>query len=234
MPMAMPMIVDDAGRCPLLDEAIEMADGLFLPGSYSNMAPGRYGAAQHPDNQWLDETRDAVALAAIERAVALNLPLFAVCRGLQELNVAMGGTLHQSVRTVEGYDDHREDQAASLDAMYAPAHLVTPVAGSGFGAIVGQAGFRVNSLHAQGIDRLARGLVAEAHAEDGLIEAVRVAAHTGFALGVQWHPEWQYDQTPQSQALFKAFGAACGAYRARRQAALIHALIDVAVPVLQH
>jgi len=231
LPLMLPLIVDQDGHCPLLDDALALADGLFLPGSYSNVSPDRYDAARHPDNQHADEARDALALAAIPRALALNLPVFAVCRGMQELNVAQGGTLHQSVRSVEGYDDHREDPTTSLDAMYAPAHAVTPVAGACLASLLGQGRFQVNSLHAQGIDRLGAGLTVEAHADDGLIEAISVTGYPGFAMGVQWHPEWQHDKSRQSQTLFRAFGDACRDYRARRQATVIDALIDASATI---
>jgi putative glutamine amidotransferase len=148
-------------------------------------------------------------LQALERGV----PLLAICRGFQELNVALGGTLHAEVHGVPGRDDHRAPQEEDLDLRYGPRHPVRFVPGGAFERIAGSGEVWVNSLHRQGIDRLAPGLVAEGHAPDGTVEAVRAEA-AGFALGVQWHPEYKAAANPFSMKLYGAFGKA-----ARRRAA---------------
>jgi len=199
-----------------VDALLAMADGVFLPGSVSNVAPPHYGAEDDPDILH-DTQRDALALPLIRRAMALEVPLFAVCRGLQELNVTLGGTLHPRLYEVAGLMDHREDPEAPRADQYLPAHSVELLAGGVFERLLGAREIRVNSLHGQGIRELAPGLVAEGLAPDGVVEAVSCPAHPGYLLGVQWHPEWRYAEDPVSVALFRAFGAAA---RARREARL--------------
>ncbi|MDY7115921.1 gamma-glutamyl-gamma-aminobutyrate hydrolase family protein [Halomonas sp. SSL-5] len=189
-------------------------DGLLLTGSYTNVEPGRYGAEREPENTRDDIHRDAAALAWIPAALDLGLPLFAICRGFQELNVAFGGTLHQAVQRVPGMLDHREPEG-DREAKYAPSHAITLAPGGRLAALYPASDSRVNSLHQQGIATLGPGLDAEAHAPDGLIEAISVRDATGFALAVQWHPEWQPREHPLYDALFRGFAEACR----RRQAA---------------
>ncbi|MGA1372555.1 MAG: gamma-glutamyl-gamma-aminobutyrate hydrolase family protein [Pseudomonadales bacterium] len=191
-------------------------DGVFLPGSASNVHPARYGV-DDPKPHAPDTQRDELTFALIEETLALNIPLFAVCRGMQELNVALGGTLHTALHAVPGYSDHREDLEASREAQYALAHRVDVRAGGMLETIVGMQGFAVNSLHGQGVRDLAPILEIEATAPDGVIEAVSVRGSPAFALGVQWHPEWRWREQPASVALFAAFGAAAAA-RARERA----------------
>jgi len=132
--------------------------------------------------------------------------------------VALGGSLHQAVHEVAGYQDHREDKTASLDIQYAPAHPVSIMPGGRIASILGDvASMMVNSVHGQGIDRLAEGLQIEARASDGLIEAYSVAFAPGFTLAMQWHPEWKIRDNPESMKLFGAFGDACRAYKRARQ-----------------
>lgn len=190
-----------------LDALLAMADGVFLPGSVSNVAPPEYGAAD--DAEILHDTqRDALALPLIRRAMALEVPLFAVCRGLQELNVTLGGTLHPRLYEVEGLMDHRENPDAPRADQYLPAHPVRLRAGGLLEELLGSGEIQVNSLHGQGIRELAPGLVAEGLAPDGVVEAVSCPDHPAFLLGVQWHPEWRYADDPNSVALFRAFGEA--------------------------
>ena len=148
-------------------------------------------------------------------AVAAGMPVLAICRGFQEMNVAYGGTLWQSLHELPGHLDHREDESSSLDQQYGPAHEVLLEPGGIFRKIAGRERIDVNSLHSQGVQTLGQGLVAEARAPDGLIEAFRVADAPGFAVAVQWHPEWQFQENPFSRALFAAFGAASTAYAGR-------------------
>jgi putative glutamine amidotransferase len=216
-------VSEGAGALPLLipvlespveiDSLLDRLDGVMLTGSPSNVAPWRYAGARPRDGVLQDERRDATALPLIKAVVARGMPLLAICRGFQELNVAFGGTLHQHVEEVPGRMDHREDKTAPLDSQYAPVHdvhltdrgLLRKYAG---GASV----IRVNSLHGQGIDKLADGLTVEAVAPDGQIEGVAVKGARGFALGVQWHPEWKFWEDSFSTALFAAFGQAATAY----------------------
>jgi putative glutamine amidotransferase len=199
---------------PVLDtpldvsEILSRVDGIFFPGSPSNVEPHRYSGAASAPGTLHDPHRDATTLSLIPRAVASGVPVFGVCRGFQEMNVAMGGTLHQRVHEVEGFDDHRENKEEPLDEQYGPAHDVVLEPGSLLRQLAGRDRIEVNSLHGQGVDRLAPDLAVEARAPDGLIEAFSVkSAHT-FALAVQWHPEWKVMNNPFSRALFAEFGRA--------------------------
>lgn len=207
---------DGAGAIPVLipvletpieiEEILDTVDGVLLTGSPSNVAPKRYGGPAPRTGVLQDERRDATTLPLIEHIVDRGLPLLAVCRGFQELNVAFGGTLYQHVEEVPGRIDHREDKNAPLDQQYAPAHNVE-LSGE-LERIAGRKTIKVNSLHGQGVDRLAEGLAAEAIAPDGQIEGVRVKHARSFAFGVQWHPEWRFWEDEFSKALFAAFGEA--------------------------
>ncbi len=212
-PVSLPSLPDHLDLLPCLGRL----DGLFLPGSPSNVVPDHYdGHPSHPGT-WHDPERDLAALPLIPAAIDSGLPLFAVCRGFQEMNVAFGGTLHQRVHEVPGYRVHKEDPDDPLDVQYGPSHDVSFVPGGLLATVTGVAGATVNSLHAQAIDRLADGLTVEATADDGLIEAFVVAGAPGFALGVQWHPEWRVLADDTSTAIFRAFGDACRDHRARHR-----------------
>jgi putative glutamine amidotransferase len=207
---AVPVLMPVLGERDL-DTWLGHLDGILLTGSPSNVEPHRYaGPASDPDTLH-DPHRDQTTLPLIPRAIAAGLPLFAVCRGFQEMNVAYGGTLWQKVQDVPGMLDHREDKEQPLEAQYAPAHEVLLVPGGHLHRLAGTERVRVNSLHAQGVQTLGAGLEVEARAPDGLVEAFRVAAAPGFALAVQWHPEWQVLKNPFAHALFAAFGDAARA-----------------------
>jgi putative glutamine amidotransferase len=163
-----------------------------------------------------DPERDGITLPLLRRAVAIGVPVLAICRGIQELNVALGGTLHQLVHEVAGRRDHRSKKGEPLDVRYGPAHTVALTPGGFFHTLTGATEILVNSLHAQGIDRLAEQLEIEAVAPDGQIEAVRGKASPGFCIGAQWHPEYKALENPVSRALFSHFGAACRARAAAR------------------
>ena len=194
-------------------EVLESLDGVLLTGSPSNVEPHRYqGSASRPGTMH-DPERDHLAFALIPAVVRLGIPLFAVCRGFQELNVAYGGTLHQEVHGVPGYLSHREDKGAPVEVQYAPAHEVRFSPHGMLARITGIGAAKVNSVHSQGIDKLGDGLIVEATAPDGLIEAVTVEGAAGFVLGVQWHPEWRVRENKVSMAIFQAFGDACRSYR---------------------
>lgn len=222
-------VVDGADGMPLLipaegDEEAAAAivtriDGLLVPGSPSNVEPHHYNGEPSLPNTLHDPARDAIVLPLLRAAVKADLPVLAICRGIQELNVALGGTLHQRVYELPGRLDHRAPKLDSVDARYAHgAHGVELTAGGMLERLIGRRSLTVNSLHHQGIDRLASSLAVEAVAPDGQIEAVRVSA-ASFAIGVQWHPEYRFAENPVSAKLFAAFGAACRARaKARRLA----------------
>jgi putative glutamine amidotransferase len=205
---AIPVLIPALG--PQLDPAVllERFDGLLLTGSVSNVEPHHYQGAQSAPGTLHDPARDATTLPLISQAIAAGMPVLAVCRGFQEMNVAFGGTLWQTLHEVEGYEDHREDEEAPLDVQYGPAHDVLLEPGGVLRQLAGSDRIRVNSLHGQGVDRLGSGLAVEARAPDGVIEAFRVTDAARFALAVQWHPEWQVMSNPFSRGLFAALGAA--------------------------
>ena len=220
-------IIDGAGGFPIIvpsmaedidvDEILDRIDGIALTGSYSNIEPHHYGGEPSGESSIHDPHRDALtlplALAALERGV----PLLAVCRGHQELNVALGGTLHQDVADVPGYNNHLENKAEPLDVQYGPAHPVTLMEGGLLRQLAGKDRIMVNSLHAQGIAKLADDVTVEAVADDGLIEAFIVDSAKAFNLSVQWHPEWRVTENEFSMAIFKAFGDACRIRASERQ-----------------
>ncbi len=196
-------------------ELLERLDGIVLTGALSNIEPHHYGDEPSYEGNLHDARRDASTLPLIPLALEMGVPLLAICRGLQEVNVAFGGTLHQKVHEQPGFMDHREDPQAPLDVQYGPAHAVSLLPGGLLAGIAGGGEARVNSLHGQGIARLGQGLVVEATAPDGLIEAFRHDGD-GFLLAVQWHPEWKVAENPFYLGIFRAFGAACRARAARR------------------
>lgn len=198
---------------PLLDAV----DGIMLTGSASNVHPAHYGGPGPRPDLALDEIRDESTLALIRGAIERDLPLLAICRGIQELNVAMGGTLHQHLQEVPGRNDHRAPESEPYEVQYGPAHKVGLVAGGVLADLNdGETDLTVNSIHQQAIDRLADGLTVEATAPDGTVEGVRIAASRSFAIGVQWHPEHRFEENPFSRRLFSAFGRAVRAHAARR------------------
>jgi putative glutamine amidotransferase len=205
---AIPILIPPLGEAMLA--VLDRIDGLLLPGSPSNVHPNHYDGGDSQTPELHDPARDATTLPLIRAAITRGMPVLAICRGIQELNVALGGTLHQQVHKLDGRLDHRSGPG-TLEQRYGPKH---PIALSGeLARIVGADAIMVNSLHGQAIERPASGMVVEALAEDGTIEAVRVVTAPDFACGVQWHPEWGYADNAASLAIFRAFGAACHAYR---------------------
>ena len=207
-----PLIVPSA-QLDEIDALLDLADGVLLTGSQSNVHPSHFGETVHDPGLPLDAQRDDWVLALIPRALARGVPLFGICRGFQETNVALGGSLHQAVQEVEGQHDHRAPKDAPAEQAYGLAHAVVVEPGGVLGSMLDVPSFGVNSVHGQGVKRLADGLRVEARAPDGLIEAFSVERAAGFNLCVQWHPEWQAADNPISVRLFQAFGAACAAYR---------------------
>ena len=220
-----------AGCTPLLFTTIEgpdelgalldLADGVLLTGSPSNVHPSHFGEAVHDTSLPLDPDRDAATLALIPQAIARGIPLMAICRGFQEVNVALGGSLFQAVHEIDGQLDHRGADEGPLDVVYGPAHPVGLEPGGLLSGLLDRETIEVNSVHGQGVRRLAPGLRVEARAPDGLVEAFSLdtgaTPSPGFLLGVQWHPEWQAHLNPVSTQLFEAFGRACSNFRDRHR-----------------
>lgn len=205
---AMPVLIPPEGEAMVA--LLDRLDGIMFNGSPSNVAPMRYGADFDATPDAHDPERDATTLPLIRAALERGLPILCICRGLQELNVALGGTLTQEVHNLPGRMDHRAGEG-TREQLFAVKHEVT-LSGT-LARISGAETIAVNSLHGQAIDQLAEGLVVEALAPDGTIEAVRVVGAKNFAIGVQWHPEWEVMHFPDRLRLFQAFGEACAAYR---------------------
>jgi putative glutamine amidotransferase len=220
---AIPLILPSLGEAIDLDAVLARVDGVLLPGSRSNVHPSHYGAAPHPKTEPHDTRRDAVTLPLIRAALRRGVPLFAICRGMQELNVALGGTLVAEVQEVPGRTDHRAPVHDDNDIRYAIRQDVDIRPDGVLAEILGAGTIQVNSVHRQAIDRLAEDLAVEATAPDGTIEAVRVREAVSFALGVQWHPEYWVRTDPPSMRLFAAFGHAMRARMAVRATAALAA-----------
>lgn len=210
LPVLLPVLPE-----PLdLEEVFATVDGIFLTGSWSNVHPSHYQGEPSREGTLHDEQRDALTLELIRQCVARAVPLFAVCRGFQEMNVAFGGTLHQHIHEMasdEGFDprfDHREEKDDPLEVQYGPAHSVNLTPGGKFETLLGTSVIEVNSLHTQGIAKLGNLLTIEGRALDGTVEAISHETAKSFALAVQWHPEWKFWENPVSKKLFNAFGEA--------------------------
>lgn len=209
-----PLLIPSMGKDTDIEALLAVADGVMLTGSPSNVHPEYFGQAVRNPALPLDPARDATTLPLIARTLALGIPLLAVCRGMQEVNVALGGTLYQAVQEINGMLDHREDSTQSLERQYAWKHSVDIKPGGRLAALLGATrSINVNSLHGQGVAQLAAGLRIEAEAPDGLVEAFSVVTATGFNLALQWHPEWQVRDNPDSMKIFGGFGAACRTYQ---------------------
>jgi putative glutamine amidotransferase len=206
---ALPLVIPALGASLDIADLLGRLDGLLITGSPSNVEPARYGGPSSVAGTLHDPERDGTTLPLIRAAVSAGVPLLAICRGIQELNVALGGTLHQRVQELPGKLDHRADDERPVEEQYAKVHPVSLTPGGMLAQITGAAEIRVNSLHAQAIDSVADGLSVEAVAPDGLVEAVSVTGAASFALAVQWHPEWRFWECADSSAIFRAFGTAC-------------------------
>ena len=210
-PVVLPCLTEGFDVLDILDRL----DGIFLTGSPSNVEPHHYLGDPSEPGTWHDPHRDLAALALIPAVIRVGMPLFAVCRGFQEMNVSFGGTLHQKVHELPEFGMHKENPDDPLGVQYGPSHEVKFTPGGLLEKICGEAGATVNSLHSQGVDQLAPELAIEAVADDGLIEGFTVRETPGFTLAVQWHPEWKPLENPVSRAIFREYGDACRAYRLR-------------------
>lgn len=214
--VGVPLLIPSLDPPLELDALLPQFDGILLTGSPSNIEPHHYSDEPSWEGNLHDPHRDATTLSLVHVAVRHRIPLLAVCRGLQEVNVAFGGTLLQKVHETVGHHDHREDKTQPLDVQYAPAHAVALTPGGVLHEISGAGSVMVNSLHGQGIGRLGEGLAVEARAPDGLIEAVRLASDDTFLLAVQWHPEWKVRENPFYLGIFERFAQAVRARAATR------------------
>jgi putative glutamine amidotransferase len=222
-------VADVAGALPLMFAAepeitdiaalLDAVDGIVLTGARANVHPTRFNTEPDPKHEPYDIHRDEVALALSEACVARSVPLFGICRGLQEMNVAFGGSLHPEIRELPGRMNHRMPRLANGEihpdpkVIFADRHEVSLTPGGAFATILGREKIRVNSLHGQGILQPGRRVVVEGVAEDGTIEAIRIADAPTFALGVQWHAEYDPQRNPINRALFEAFGEALASHR---------------------
>lgn len=208
LPVLIPSLGEGLGD---VHELLANFDGILLPGSPSNVEPHHYQGPASAPGTLHDACRDSTTLQMIPAAIAAGVPLLAICRGFQEMNVAFGGSLWQNLPAA-GLRDHREDPQAPVETQYGPAHEVELVPGGLLQRLAGVSRLAVNSLHAQGVQRLGDGLQVEARSVgDGLIEAFSVRDAPSFALGLQWHPEWKFQDNAFARALFAAFGKAARA-----------------------
>ena len=228
----MQAVADVAGALPLMfagnpettdiGALLDAVDGILLTGARANVHPMRFRTAANVKHEPYDENRDAMALELIEACVARGVPVFGICRGFQEMNVAFGGSLHPEIRELPGRMNHRMPRLENGEihpdptVVFADRHEVRLTPGGAFATLFGKDVIRVNSLHGQGILELGSRVVAEGIAEDETIEAIRIEGAEGFALGVQWHAEYDPERNPINRALFEAFGDALRGYQAGR------------------
>jgi putative glutamine amidotransferase len=211
---ALPLVFAGTPEITDIGALLETVDGIVLTGARANVHPTRFGAEPHVKHEPYDDQRDALALALVEACVARGVPLFGICRGFQEMSVAFGCSLHPEIRELPGRMNHRMPRLENGEihpdplVIFADRHDVKLTPDGAFARILGCDTIRVNSLHGQGIDVPGERVVIEGVAEDETIEAIRIEGARGFALGVQWHAEYDPQQNPVNRKLFEAFGAA--------------------------
>ena len=211
---ALPLMFAGCSEITDLGALLDVVDGVILTGARANVHPTHFRTEPHPSHEPYDLSRDGLALALSQACVARGIPLFGICRGLQEMNVAFGGSLHPEIRELPGRINHRMPRLETGEihpdpaVVFADRHDVNLVPGGAFATLLGCETIRVNSLHGQGILEPGERVVVEGLAEDGTIEAIRIADAPGFALGVQWHAEYDPQRNPINRALFQAFGEA--------------------------
>jgi putative glutamine amidotransferase len=199
-----------------IERLLDLADGILLTGSPSNVHPSHFEQDVLDPSLPLDSLRDSWTLPLIPRALARGIPLLAICRGMQETNVALGGSLHQAVHELPGTQDHRADSTKPQEKQYGFAHPVHLTPGGLLSTLLNATTIEVNSLHGQAVAELASGLRIEARADDGVIEAFSMPDAAAFNLCLQWHPEWQAENNPVSMKILGAFGAACAARKEQK------------------
>lgn len=215
----LPLLIPSFGDRLDLDELLSSVHGVMITGSKSNVHPSLYGGDASEANGPYDPDRDATTLPLIRKAIEFGVPLLTICRGIQELNVALGGTLGTEIQNRPGSLDHRAPVSDDQDERFAIRQSVSIKAGSCLANVFGAGDIMVNSVHRQGIDRLGPRLQVEAVAEDGTVEAVSVRDARAFAVGVQWHPEYWVKSDGNSARIFKAFGDAVRDHAASRSGA---------------
>jgi putative glutamine amidotransferase len=219
---ALPMMFAGAPEITDLGALLDVVDGILLTGARANVHPTRYRTDPHAGYEPYDERRDTIALALLEACVDRGKPIFGICRGFQEMNVAFGGSLHPEIREIPGRLNHRMPRLDTGEihpdptVVFAERHEVTLVPGGTFATLLGRETIRVNSLHGQGILEPGERIVVEGVAEDGTIEAIRIAEAPGFALGVQWHAEYEAQNNAVNKTLFEAFGDALRKHKQSR------------------
>jgi putative glutamine amidotransferase len=213
-----PVLLPPVGAAVDVTELVSRVDGVVLTGGRSNVEPHHYGGPAFPEGEIIDPARDQLVLPLVRACIAARVPVFGICRGMQEINVALGGSLHYRIHQLPGKNDHRrpQDDEITPEEVYRLNHIIRLTPGGLFHSLTGQDEIMVNSLHGQGVDRLGEGLVVEATAPDEVIEGLRYHDDTQFVVGVQWHAEWQPEEHPLSRALYTAFGEAARARAARR------------------
>lgn len=211
-----PLLIPSDPRFVQVNELLDVCDGFLATGARPNIHPAEYGEDETPAHGTFDRDRDAVVLPLIRACVERGQPFFGICRGFQEVNVAMGGTLYPEIRDLPGRMNHRMPPDGTLEEKFALRHKVTFTDGGPFHQLLGAAEVMTNTLHGQGICRPGARIVIDGHAPDGTPEAIYIKDAPGFTLSVQWHPEWRAAQDPVSRPLFHAFGEAARAWRAAR------------------
>ena len=208
LPLQIPLLGDELNFEVLFDAI----DGILMTGSHSNIHPANYTNTSQQPAFMLDVERDKTFIPLIKPAIDRGIPLLALCRGFQELNVAYGGSINTDLSSMDSSIEHGEDVSLPIEKRYEAKHMVNLVPGSRLNRLLQVDTIEVNSLHDQGIDKLGDNLAVEGYADDGLIEAISVKHSKTFAIGVQWHPEWRSTENPVSTAIFSEFGQACHAH----------------------
>jgi putative glutamine amidotransferase len=224
----LPVMIPSLGPALDFDQLLDRLDGIAMTGALSNVHPPHYGEEPTDDHGPFDHDRDATTLALVGKVVDRGMPLFCICRGFQELNVAMGGTLEAELQRQRGRLDHRAPKSDDLDIRYGLVHRIAITEGGLLETILGKKETTVNSLHRQGVKKIGPGLVVEATAPDGIIEAVSVKNARSFALGLQWHPEYKAASNPDSVKLFEAFGEAARRYAKSKSEPLAERAVNYA------
>jgi len=205
----MPVIIPADPGAVDIDALMARCDGFFFPGGRPNVHPEEYGEPETPAHGTFERNRDRITLPLIRACVERGQPIFGVCLGFQEVNVAMGGTLYPEIRDLPGRDNHRMPPDGTLEEKFELRHEVTLTEGGPFHRLFGARKVMTNTLHGQGIKQPGPRIVIDGQAPDGTPEAIYVADAPGFTLSVQWHPEWNAAADPVSRPLFEAFGNAC-------------------------
>ncbi len=219
-----PMIIPADPRHVSVNELLEICDGFLLTGGRPNVHPEEYGEAETEAHGTFDRGRDAIALGLVRACVDRGQPFLGICRGFQEVNVAMGGTLYPEIRELPGRMNHRMPPEGTLEEKFELRHDVTFSDGGVFHQLMGSQTVRTNTLHGQGIKQAGGRIVIDGHADDGTPEAIYVKGAPGYTLAVQWHPEWNAAGDKVSRPLFSSFGDAVRAWAARDQAPALKAV----------